>query len=1225
MTARWRRLLIAGSVAGGAILVVAAGCAAAAPGWIRGTIERVAGAALGRELRIAGGVDVELSLTPSLTASGVTLANASWGSQPEMARVGRARVSVELGSLWSGPLRVRELTVENVRVFLESDGQRANWQFALPARTAAKAAPGELPAVIERASIRDFELTYRPPRGAPPLTAGIRELTAALDPGSRMIDVRGDGRFGGAPWDLQGQIGTLESLLQGRDLDQALTGHIGQSEVTLSGRIHRPWTLGGPNVRISVDGPDIAAALGVLGLRSPLAGPFRLRGAFAPQDRTVGVDLSGAVGGVTASVRGAVDSVLAPETIDASVDARGTHASEIGAWTGVTGLPPVPFDLAGRLRLDGRRLSFDHLGVRVGETSVTVDGPLGELPRCVGADLEVRGTGGDLSQLSALTRVQLPEGPFEITGRFLRRADGLALEGAALSVNDARVHASGTIGEPPRLANLDLTVDAAGPDASCLSGVATIAIPDSPFELRGRVARDGPALVLDAVSGRLGEDVFAGSGRILAARGLVGTSARFRMKGPDLHAAASRFGIERAPAQPYEAVGGIRVFHDHYVLEDVDASVGGLTVRADGTLGAPSPRSGTSLALKARGQTLSDLAAWGVPVKLPADPFAASGRVVVEQGVFRVEDATAELGADRLEVDGALGALPDLASLDVALTASGPSLAGAFRFAPAAGSALIARMPTEPFTIAGRVKRVPSGIELDGVKAGVGAARISASGVVGLEDRGIGTNLTFDAEAPDTSMISRAVGAPLPEGALQARGTIRRAADGLHLDATELTVGASYAQLTGTLGEPPRLEGTDVELSVEGPDLASMLSPWTGNAPLPSESFSVSAHVSGDRDRLASDRLQARLGANDLTGSVSLRLAGRPFLDADLKAKHLDVGNLIAGFTREPDAAAAPDAPAKKARDKRARLIPDWPLELRALGTFDARLALAAEEVPFLGIRVRDVAINGGLENGALTIDRAGGTGQNGGHATSSLSLRPDPDGYRLHTEGRFEGGRLELSKTGQSPELAPPLDVEYELEAAGRSLHDLAASADGRILVLLGPGRIPSSLTDVMTSGILIALLDALNPFRKSAPYTALECGVAAAGIDDGKMVVRPIAARTDKMTILGNGKLDLDTEDVDLAWTIKPRRGVGITGGSIANPYIKLGGTLANPSLDLKPLEAAASTGAAVATAGLTLLLRGIYDRITAEKKVCVDALAKARKQIDEREARKSAPPRE
>jgi hypothetical protein len=74
--------------------------------------------------------------------------------------------------------------------------------------------------------------------------------------------------------------------------------------------------------------------------------------------------------------------------------------------------------------------------------------------------------------------------------------------------------------------------------------------------------------------------------------------------------------------------------------------------------------------------------------------------------------------------------------------------------------------------------------------------------------------------------------------------------------------------------------------------------------------------------------------------------------------------------------------------------------------------------------------------------------------------------------------------------------------------------------------------------------------------------------------------------------------------------------------NPFIKLGGTLASPKLDAKPLTAAATTGAAVATAGITVLLKGLYDRITAEKRVCAQALKKARERRDARTGGSATP---
>jgi hypothetical protein len=147
------------------------------------------------------------------------------------------------------------------------------------------------------------------------------------------------------------------------------------------------------------------------------------------------------------------------------------------------------------------------------------------------------------------------------------------------------------------------------------------------------------------------------------------------------------------------------------------------------------------------------------------------------------------------------------------------------------------------------------------------------------------------------------------------------------------------------------------------------------------------------------------------------------------------------------------------------------------------------------------------------------------------------------------------------------------------------------------------------MTSPVLLGLLDALNPFRKSSDHTDFECGIAAAMVRHGQATVAPIAARTDKLTVVGHGRVDFRTEDITLEWTTKPRTGVGLTPSLISNAYVKLGGTLSSPRLEVKPLQAAVATGAAVVTLGLTVLAKGLYDRITAEENVCVNELAKAK----------------
>ena len=1066
---RWRRFLIVIAFAAGVIVAVAAGARAIAPGWLRGTIERAASQAIGRELKIAGDFDLSISLSPTLAASDITLANAPWGSEPFMVRAGRARISIDILSLWSRPVRVRDVAIDDVHVLLETSPQgRGNWAFEMKPATGRPSAPPARPSfLIERAAVRGLELVVRARPDTLPLRAGITALDAGLDPATHMVEVRGAGHLGDAPWDIAGRLGPLPSLYAARDVDHALTGHIGQSTVSLSGRIHDPMTLGGPDVHLKVDGPDIVAALAVFGLESPLTGAFRVEGRLAPKDGAVGVVLSGALGGVTASAHGTLNALLPPERIAAEVEAAGPDAAAVGSWTGVVGLPPRPFHIAGRLRGHGRRLFFDNLKVRVGGTSLTVGGTLGELPRCVGTELNVAATGSDLSELSALTRLRLPKGAFTLGGRFLRRADGLAIEAVEAGVDGATIHAAGTIGEPPELANLDLTADGTGPDASFLSGIATIDLPAEPFEIRGRVARRGPALELDGVAGRLGDSAFDVSGRLIPTRGLVGSDARVRVAGGDLSKTGSFLGLHGLPAERFDVAGHVRVDAAAYELDGVEARVGGLSGTFHGRLGALTPLDGTSLACRVRGSSLTDLAAWGVPTKLPADPFVVSGRLGIEGGVYRVEGLAAEVGADRVAVDGVLGALPDVASLDAAVKASGPDLAALGRFLAAAGASPPARIPAEPFTVTGSVRRVPTGVEIRDARAEAGNVKLGVDGTLGFGAGLLGTDIRLEAEAPDTTMLSQVLGATLPEGTLRASGRLLRIENDLRLEATEVSIGAAHAEASGTFGVMPQLAESDFAVSVEGPDLAAILGPPTGLAPLPADPFALSAHVHGSPERFTADRFNARLGDSDLEGSVSVRLDGKPFVEAELRSKRMDALRLRGELSRTPDTEEKDAEPAKKTRGEDDRLIPDQPLSLGALRAFDARLRLAMAEVTVPGVPIRDVEIGGELRDGALTLDHVDGTGVTGGRVTGNLSLAPQGDGYRVQAEVRVEDARLVLSSTAESQATAPSLDVEYEVDGVGKSLREIAASANGRALLVLGAGRVPNTWTDFMSSGV--------------------------------------------------------------------------------------------------------------------------------------------------------------
>jgi uncharacterized protein involved in outer membrane biogenesis len=1164
------------------VALVAAGILTAVVGariWLHGAVERAVTKALGRKCTIAGGFDLSLGRTATVVAEDVRIANAPWGSEPYMARAGRVTLSVDLASLVSRPVRVSDVELDDIRILLETDaGGQWNWmpetKPAPPAaRTPARPAPRPAspanapvapapksgpPVVLERFALGRLELVWRARPGVPERTFAVTRLDARVDRATDLIRIDADGRLDAEQWAVAGHAGPFAAMLGGSEVRHDVAGRLGSTQFSSRGSVRNLASLSGPNIDFELHGSDIRQLLAAAGIRSPLAGTFHFRGRLTPATGAVGFDVDAGLASATAAARGRFGSLLRPGTIDASVEASGPDASLVGTWVRVDGLPGKSFDLAGRVLLEGRRLTLDDVRVRAGGTSIAVRGAVGLTRGAVGTDLAVDGSGSDLAELRALTRVLLPAGAFTVRGRFLRRADALAIEDVEVGVHGSIVRGGGTIGEPPRLPNLDLSVDASGTDLSTFSGIARVTLPRSPFSLRGRVARRGRAFALDAVEAQVADDFITVDASLSTAPRMVGSEIQVLVSGPDLRAASVRAGLGATlPVAPYEISGRIHVVDGGYDLSAVEARAGRIIAIVEGHVGLHPVSDGTRLDCSVSGPVLSDLSGWGVAGALPTVPFASSAQIVLAPG--------------RLEVRGG--------------------------------------------------------------EASLGNAGVHVDGTIGLAARLRGTDVSVTLGAPDTSIASALAGVTLPAGALDARGRIVRDDAGLRFHEVAASIGEIRAKLSGTLGESPGFAMTSLDASASGPDLSLALGPPTGGLPLPAEAFEVSSRVEGGGSHFATNGFRARLGDSDLEGTLTVRRDARVFLDADLRSSRLDILNLsgtapaaggvattpvVSGEESMPAARSAagrgkagpPPAPPKaESRPGPRRMFSDTPIPVATLRAIDASVRIPVGELIFPGYRIHDVTIAGTLTDGVVRFERLEAVGPDGGRLTANLVLEPYAGGYRLRSEGALAGARLSVAGSEISRPEMPPLDIEYEVRGEGRSPHAIAASADGRLLLTLGSGRLPNNLGDFLTSGVGRALLEALNPFRKSSPYTTCECGVLAMTLADGKADVDPIVARSDKLTILGHGSVDLHNEAIALEWTLKPREGVGISAGSIANPYVGLGGTLSQPALELKTGQAFASAGAAIATAGGTILLRGIYDRLTAEQQVCVEALERAR----------------
>jgi len=521
----------------------------------------------------------------------------------------------------------------------------------------------------------------------------------------------------------------------------------------------------------------------------------------------------------------------------------------------------------------------------------------------------------------------------------------------------------------------------------------------------------------------------------------------------------------------------------------------------------------------------------------------------------------------------------------------------------ATGLIPLPELPAEPFSVKTRLRIDKAGYEIEDLRATLANAVAAVDGRIGRTPGFFGTDLTIDSDGPNASLFTAVTGVTIPVAPFKLRGRFQRTDRGFHFDQFSVQLGDYRAYANGSLGEAPRWVGTDLELRASGPGLA-LFRELTGVHALPDEEFRIAGRFKGTPELFTADGLDFVVGDSDLRGSIDVDIRGKPAVTARMSSNKLNLApylpHLKGGSDGDAEQAAASETP------KDGLVFSNEPLDFSPLRRADAEVDVTIGTLQLPAKVFRDVTIGARLADGRLEVHRFEMVGQREGRGSGTLVLEPVGNDYRVDMVLDLEALRLDLpDEDTVDPASEPPIDLDVRLEMLGSSPHAFAGSANGLVQVVIGRGVMDNEALDLVSADILLTLLSAFNPFAKEDAVTELQCGVALLSIEDGLASLEPMALQSDKMTMLGKGKIDLGTEKIDLQWVTKPRKGIGLSASMITNPYIKLGGTLSNPSVQLKGAEAVASTGVAVATLGLSLVAKGMLDRITAEKKVCKQAL--------------------
>jgi AsmA family protein len=369
----------------------------------------------------------------------------------------------------------------------------------------------------------------------------------------------------------------------------------------------------------------------------------------------------------------------------------------------------------------------------------------------------------------------------------------------------------------------------------------------------------------------------------------------------------------------------------------------------------------------------------------------------------------------------------------------------------------------------------------------------------------------------------------------------------------------------GLLVYPFKFDAIDASFEAAGEDLKDLYF-LTGVTLINTAGYRMSGRFSRRGTSSSFNDLRVTSGASDIRGRVSIESSnGRPRLDIDLESRFLrlaDLGARAAG--REPQTAAP-------------LVLSDAMLSPDALRRADATVKFHAQTVEVAHVSLQRVSAGMTIDRGMVTVN----------------PLQADLLEGRLNIRARLDATKdlppadidlrisdLQIARLSHSDAPQPPFEgllrARITVTGEGRSIHQVAASADGTVTAVLPHGVIRASLAELM--GLDLRGLGLLA--SKNTHDTDIRCAVASFQAHRGVLTAQNWIVDTDPVQMTGGGVAHLDSESLDFTFRGHPK---SLRLVRLRAPLL-LQGTLAHPTIHLQAGHAIAQAAEAVA-AGVVL----------------------------------------
>jgi len=1011
------------------------------------------------------------------------------------------------------------------------------------------------------------------------ITTGPLDLTATIAPTGDKMQLLLHGVFGEFELDVSGQFVNLQEL---RDVD----------------------------LRVAASGPDARTLASLFGNDTVPEDPFSIVGTFQRSGRMITIEeIKVSVGKTRFEIGGHFDNFPDPHGATATIRIDGPDFGRFNKLLGLPGRLGGPFKLDADLTpLEGGGATVD-LRANAQDVNFSVVGNITDAADFLGTRVEVTYAGPNLQIVAtAAGLADAPAEPFDMSLLVERVTKGIEVESGSAAIGDDRFTFHGLVGNEPLEADTDIQFEMSGPDlAGTLEAFGRDAdeLPYAQYKASGRIERGTEYFILHDVAAAIGNNLdyeVTVDGRLSTQPDLKGSRVRVGVSGTSLGAWMDVAGIEGIPDLPFEVAATIERVANGFSIRDHEARLGDDRISVQGLIGDEPLDRDTDIRFNVHAPDLTaTLQNFGIELEaLPSGEFVAAGRIRRRADHFAVQDLTASLAGANVNVGGRIGTLPTLDGTRLTVEVNGTDFS---RLLPQEQkfSAL-----NKPYGLSVKLALSDQELSLDDVEAFLEEMRLTAELEFGLSPLLGSGSFSIDAISPDLfTLAPRLSEISVPERAPMELHTDGDWADGLWtLDNFFLQLGKGHMTASGKFDGPPDFDRTDLSFDWNISSVRNF-SVLAGRE-LPDDMAQLKFRLTGTRDSMTLDEFEGIIGDSDFSGEFFMRSGEVPEFRVGFTSDRID----LSGYLPEPPEEVQHEAESTTAAPKKDRLIPETVIPMDELKKYRASVDIRIAEMNARQRTLVDIVLVGAIDNGALIVEDFHFANTRGGVLAGEFEIRPAETGAELLLGIQASGLTLGLPTRTEEELLAlPKFDLDTVLHGSGATVRELAGSLDGYVRLVGGEGKLRTTALRFFTSDFLYEVLNTVNPFSKTDPYSNMECSAILLRFEDGAISGKPaVVSQSDRIRIFANAKIDLKTEKLSVDINTVPRKGLGLSLTDLVNPFTKLGGTLAKPTLTIDPEGALIEGGVAVATVGLSILAKRFKDRFLSAKDPCGKAVSEA-----------------